>query len=127
MSQRTLKRVIYVDAGFSNGQGRIAWLDETTNKSHFEHSNCKDNFRCEYAALVNALDHIKEVKDGDEVEIRSDSEVVVKQLNHQSAINDDDIRKIALKIWEWGTKWNTSVSFVSVPRKENKAGKILGN
>src|SRR5712691_1856026 len=99
-----LKHVIYVDAGFTNGHGRIPWFNETVDKSHFAHSNCKDSFRCEYAAIIHALENSKGMKDGDEVELRSDNEVVVKQLNHQSAMNEDDIRKIALKIWEWGTK-----------------------
>ena len=122
-----LKRVIHVDAGFTNGQGRIAWFDEATNKSHFDRSNCKDSFRCEYVAIIHALEHIKGVKAGDEIELRIDNEVVVKQLNHESAMNEDDIRKMALKIWEWGTKRNLALSVVRVPRSENKAGKILGS
>ena len=119
--------VIYVDAGFSKGKGKLAWYDETTGKSSFKTSSCSDSFRCEYAAIVFALEKCKDIKKGDDVEIRLDNEVVVKQLNHESGINDDDVREMALRIWEWADKKEGKVAFRRVPRRENKAGKILGS
>jgi ribonuclease HI len=122
-----LKHVIYVDAGFSNGKGRLAWFNETTGNSDFRPSKCRDSFRCEYAAIVYTLGHCNDIKVRDEVEIRMDNEVVAKQLNHDSSINDDDIRTEAFRIWGWGRKKNNKVTFVRISRRENKAGKILGS
>jgi ribonuclease HI len=122
-----LKHLIYVDAGFNNGKGRLAWFNEATNDSGFKKSECKDSFRCEYAAVVYALGNCKNLNEGDEVELKMDNEVVVAQLNRQSAINDDDIRKLALRIWRWGQEKSCKLTFVKVPRKENKAGKFLGS
>lgn len=73
------------------------------------------------------MEHCKDIKAGDEVEIRMDNEGVAKQLTHDSAINDDDIRKEAFRIWRWGSKKNNRVTFVRTSRRENKAGKILGS
>ena len=126
-----MRRVVYVDASIVGGQGRVAWLDDTINKPHLSAVNCKDSTRCEYAAIIDALQHLKGIRSEDEVEIRCDNEVVVKQLNHESAINEEDIRKMAFEIWEWGEKRLTRrripVSIVRVLRKDNKAGKMLGS
>lgn len=84
-------------------------------------------FRCEYEAILYALDRVKDAVEGGELEVRIDNEVVVKQLNHESGINEEDVRKRALKVWEWCRKKENKVTFVRVPRKENKAGKILGS
>jgi ribonuclease HI len=122
-----LKHVIYVDAGFSNGRGRLACYDEMTGKAHYKASECKDSFRCEYEAILYALDRVKDAAEGDELEVRIDNEVVVKQLNHESGINEEDVRRRAFKVWDWCRKKEGKVTFVRVPRKENKAGKILGS
>ena len=123
----TVKHVVYVDAGFSNGQGRLAWFDETTQDHGYKKADCKDSFRCEYAGVKFMLGDCKDIKDGDELEVRIDNEVVAKQLNHDSAINDEDVRNDAFKIWDWSKKRRVTTNFVRVPRKENKAGKILGS
>ena len=122
-----MKHIIYVDAGFSNGKGKLACYDETTGKTHYKASDCKDRFRCEYEAILYALDRFKDFGKSDELEVRIDNEVVARQLNHESGINDEDVRKQAFRIWEWSRKRGSKVAFVKVPRKENKAGKILGS
>jgi ribonuclease HI len=122
-----LRHVVYVDAGFSNGKGRLSWYNENTGNGNYKKADCKDSFRCEYAALVFMLGNCKDFARGDEVEVRMDNEVVVKQLNHNSAINDEDVRKEAFKIWKWGKSREVDLTYVRVPRKDNKAGKILGS
>ena len=122
-----MRHVIYVDAGFSKGNGKLAWFNETTNSSDYKKTNCKDSYRCEYAAIVFALEKCKGVNAGDELELRMDNEVVSMQLNRVSAINDEDVMKQALRIWNWGKNKRVGITFAKVPRKENKAGKMLGS
>jgi ribonuclease HI len=122
-----LKHIVYVDAGFSNGKGRLALYDQTSEKAHYKASDCKDSFRCEYEGILYALGRFKDLGKSDELEVRIDNEVVARQLNHESGINDEDVRKRALRIWGWSRKRGCKVTFVRVPRKENKAGKILGS
>ena len=73
----------------------------------------------EYEAVLQALhDNI-----GD-VDILSDSQLVVNQLNHKYNIREDRLRTLALKVWKLceGRK----VTFTWIPRKENLAGRLLG-
>jgi|TARA_Y100000310_G_C20697691_1_gene826911 ribonuclease HI len=57
------------------------------------------------------------------IEIRSDSEVVVKQLSRQYHIAADNLRKLAEGIWR--QTQHIDVKFTWVPRNENLAGKML--
>lgn len=57
------------------------------------------------------------------IEIRSDSEVTVKQLNRQWHIREDRLRRLAQQVWN--QIQNLDVKFTWVPRYENLAGKML--
>ena len=120
-----MKHVIYVDAGYREGVGgHIAWFNKTTDKKFYDKREYKDSFRCEYEAIIQALkDHEEIIKDN-EIEILIDSKVVAEQLNHKSAMNSDDIRDMAFKIWNMTGK---NIRFLWIQRKDNKAGKILGS
>ena len=56
--------------------------------------------------------------------IYSDSKVTVEQLNYNFFLKNDLLREYALRIW--GLTKGRNVKFEWVPRKENKAGKVLG-
>jgi ribonuclease HI len=120
-------QTVYVDAGYKEGVGgHISWFNKTTAKDSYNRIDCKDSFRCEYEAILKALgDHIEIVNSLTEIEFLIDNQIVQKQLNRQSAINDEETRRVALKIWEMiaGKK----VRFQWIPREQNKAGKILGS
>ena len=120
-----MKYVIYVDAGYREGVGgHIAWFNKTANKKFYDKRECKDSFRCEYEAVLQALkDHEQLIQDN-EIEILMDNETVAKQLNKKYAINSEDSRQMALKIWSMSEK---NVRFLWIPREDNKAGKILGS
>jgi ribonuclease HI len=118
--------MIYVDASFKKGgMSEIAWFNETTGKSFHEKRNCLDSFRCEYEAIIRALEDNKDAIQNDVVTPLTDNETVANQLNHTDAINKEDIREMAFKIWGMIAKKN--VTFLYVPREKNKAGKILGS
>jgi ribonuclease HI len=107
---------IYID-GSSNG--KYSFLIEETNIAKiFTKSNITNN-QAEYLAVLEAL----KFTTGD-IEIYSDSKLVVNQLNHEWHIKEDDLRNLAVKIWK--LIGNRKVSFAWIPREQNKAGKLLG-
>ena len=58
--------------------------------------------------------------------LNSDSKNTVNQLNHECAINNEELRNLAREAWEIIGKFS-NLSIVWVPRKENLAGKMLGS
>ena len=107
---------IYIDG---SGDGKYGFFIEETNEAKvFTKSNITNN-QAEYLAVLEALKFTA----GD-VEIYSDSKLVVNQLNHEWHIKDDSLRNLAVKIWK--LIGNRKVSFNWIPRKQNKAGKLLG-
>jgi ribonuclease HI len=60
------------------------------------------------------------------IEIISDSQLVSYQLSDKFHIKEDHLRALNLEIWEMIEENNIKVDFRWLPRKENKAGKLLG-
>jgi len=120
-----MKHVIYTDGASKKEGNFIAWVDDTTNEEFSARSQGKDIFRCEYLAILHALQNNKTLKSGDEIEIRCDNEAVVKQLKGEYNMNEEDIRTYALSVRNIAKNY-ANVSYVWIPTKENKAGRILG-
>ena len=121
-----MRYVIYVDAGYREGVGgHISWFNETTGKRFYEKRDCKDSFRCEYEAILRALEDHEEIIESNEINILMDNQTVANQLNNKFGINQNDTRDTALKIWDMSGGKN--VRFLWIPRKQNKAGKMLGS
>jgi ribonuclease HI len=116
---------IYVDAGFKENSGHISWYNKTTDKTFYEKRMCKDSFICEYEAIIKALEDHKDIIENNEVEILMDGRTVADQLNRKAALNRDDIREMAMKVW--GLTSGKKVRFQWIPRKQNLAGKMLGS
>lgn len=112
------KVVIYTDA--SGKRGKYAYIVENTNKVRTFVKKGITNNEGEYLAVIQAL------KDNPEknIHIHSDSLLVVNQLNHEFAIKEDRLRKLAEEVWRLAE--NRNVTFSWVPREKNKAGKYLG-
>ncbi|MBI2339889.1 MAG: ribonuclease HI family protein [Deltaproteobacteria bacterium] len=85
----------------------------------------KTNNQAEYAALLMGLEELKKQKAG-EVEIRADSELMVRQLKGEYRVKNEGLipyyekAKNLLKSFE-------KVSFCHVPREENKEADKLAN
>jgi len=120
-----LKHVIYTDGGLKKEGSFISWVDDTAKEEFSSRSKGKDIFRCEYLAILHALQNNKTLQFEDEIEIRCDNEAVVKQLNGEYNINEEDIRWYAISIRKIAKNY-AKVSYVWVPTEENKAGRILG-
>jgi len=86
----------------------------------------KTNNFAEYTALIKALEICIE-NNYENIEIRSDSELVVKQVNKIYKVKDADIKELFDKVINLIQKLN-SVRIIHVPREENlKADKLANN
>ena len=103
------------------------YLGETTNNV------------AEYEALILALqkakgifksrsrDAINRVSTKDKnLECYLDSELIVKQLNHEYKIKDENMQKLFIKVWNLTLDFD-SVKFTHIPREENKLADEMVN
>ena len=114
---------VYVDGsgGANSGYG---YFVKETGESFYEKKPDLTNNQAEYMAIISALK--KYVDSDEEIIIYSDSKNTVNQLNHEFAINNEELRNLAREAWEIIGKFS-NLSIVWVPRKENLAGKMLGS
>lgn len=113
-----MEQKIYVDG---SGDGRFCWYNETTNQSKSYRKKGITNNQAEYFAVYNAL-----IENEGEIEILSDSKLIVNQLNRSWHIRDENLRELFDKVQEIIRRKNLNVKFTWIKRKENKAGKYLG-
>ena len=114
---------VYVDGSGGPDSGYGFFVKET-GESFYEKKSGITNNQAEYIAIISALK--KFARYDEEVVIYSDSKNTVNQLNHEFAINSEQLRELAREAWEIIGKFS-NLSIVWVPRKENLAGKMLGS
>ncbi|MGY5151425.1 MAG: reverse transcriptase-like protein [Candidatus Nitrosopumilus sp. bin_6a] len=114
---------IYVDGSGGTDSGYGYFVKET-GESFYEKKPNLTNNQAEYLAIISALN--KYVDSDEEITIYSDSKNTVNQLNHEFAINNEELRKLAREAWEIMGKCS-NLSILWIPRKENLAGKMLGS
>lgn len=124
---------MYTDGGSRNNPGpaAVGVFIETLNKKFGQCIGKKTNNEAEYEALIFGLKKIKDTigKDrakGANIECRLDSELVVKQLNHEYKLKERHIQDLFLQVWN-GMLDFYSVSFHHVPREQNKIADALVN
>jgi len=89
------------------------------------------NNEAEYQAVIFALKKIKalfgkkKVKNY-EIEIKSDSELLVSQLTRKYKIKEPNIQKLFIQTWNLMIDFG-KVDFKSVPREQNKLADQLAN
>ncbi|AJM91806.1 reverse transcriptase-like protein [Nitrosopumilus piranensis] len=114
---------VYVD-GSGGPNGGYGFFVKETGESFYEKKSEITNNQAEYLAIISALN--KFVDSEEEITIFSDSKNTVNQLNHEFAINNEQLRDLAREAWSIIGKIS-NLSIVWVPRKENLAGKMLGS
>ena len=114
---------IYVDGSGGSNSGYGYFVKET-GESFYEKKPDLTNNQAEYMAIISALN--KYVDSDEDITIYSDSKNTVNQLNHEFAINNEQLRNLARESWGIIGKFS-NLSIVWVPRKENLAGKMLGS
>lgn len=100
----------------------MAWFNEATGESWSGQQPGLTNNEAEYTAVHKAL----EAAEAKEVELLSDSKLVVNQLNREWHIKDERMREIFDKIQALIRGRGLKVEFRWVNRKNNPAGKYLG-
>ena len=114
---------IYVDGSGGENSGYGYFVKETGESFYEKKPNITNN-QAEYLAIIAAL---KKFVDSDqEITIFSDSKNTVYQLNHDYAINNEQLRTLAQEAWSLIGKFS-QLTLTWVPRKENLAGKMLGS
>ena len=114
---------IFVD-GSGGPNGGFGFFVKETGESFYEKKPNITNNQAEYMAIIAALR--KFVGSSEEVTIFSDSKNTVNQLNHEFAINNEQLRDLAREAWSVIGKFS-QLSIKWVPRNKNLAGKMLGS
>lgn len=91
----------------------------------------KTNNEAEYEALIFALKKLKSLlgsKRSKETEVvcYSDSELIIKQLNHEYKLKDSKIQAYFVKIWNLMLDFG-KVEFAHIPRERNTLADKLAN
>jgi len=89
------------------------YLGETTNN------------QAEYKALIAGLEKAKELK-AEEVDCYLDSELVVKQLNHEYKVKNADLATLFLQVHNLSLSFK-KITFIHVRREYNKEADRLAN
>ena len=132
------KITIYTDGGSRGNPGiagaGIVFVNEKTQiiKEYAEYlGDKKTNNEAEYGAVIFALKKFKalfgkEMAKKSEVEVRSDSELLVKQLNGEYKLSNENIQKLFIEVWNLKTDFE-KVKFKQIPREKNKDADRLAN
>lgn len=127
------KIIMYTDGGARNNPGPAGigvWI-ETLNKEYSEYIGEKTNNEAEYEALIFGLKKNKSLlgkakTKQTQIICYLDSELVVKQLNHEYKLNDERIQRYFIEIWNLMLDFG-GVEFVHVRREKNKIADRLVN
>jgi ribonuclease HI len=114
---------VYVDGSGGENSGYGYFVKETGESFYEKKPNITIN-QAEYMAIIAALK--KFLNSNEEITIFSDSKNTVSQLNHEFAINNEQLRVLAQEAWNIIGKFS-NLTLTWVPRKENLAGKMLGS
>ena len=130
---RENKIVMYTDGGSRNNPGpaAIGVFIETLGKEYNQYIGEATNNEAEYQALIFGLKKIKQIvgkKEAKKIEVECflDSELAVKQLNHEYKLKEEKTKKAFLEIWNLMLDFER-VFFVYVPREKNKKADSLVN
>lgn len=130
--------IIYTDGGSRGNPGKAAIgvvfcneMEQIVKKFGEYIGDNLTNNEAEYQAVIFALKKFKSVfgkaiAETSDVEIRSDSELLVKQMNGEYKLSDEKIQKFFIEIWNLKIDFK-SVRFKSIPREKNKEADKMVN
>lgn len=127
------KIVVYTDGGSRGNPGPSAFgvYFETLDKKYSQYLGVTTNNVAEYKAIIFALKKIKSLIGKNnakkiEIEINSDSQLVVSQLNGNYKIKEKNLWEYFIEIWNLKQDFG-KVSFNYIPRSKNKIADFLLN
>lgn len=127
------KLVIYTDGGARGNPGpaAIGVVFPELGKEHGEQIGIATNNVAEYRAVIFALKKAKQLIGSEksketEIEILSDSKLVVSQMKCEYKIKDENLKPLFIDVWNL-TQGFKKVSFAYIPREENSRADALVN
>jgi len=131
------KIIIYTDGGSRGNPGPsavgIVFCNEKEQiiKSHSEYLGEATNNEAEYQAVVFALKKFKalfgkKLAKSSEIELRSDSELLIKQLNGEYKVLEPNIQQLFLVVWNLKIDFK-KIKFKLIPRQKNQEADKLVN
>lgn len=125
-----MKLIAYVDGASSGNPGNsglgIVLQDKDGNviDMRSEYLGKGTNNRAEYLALMKAVE-LAAQNGATELEVRSDSQLVVRQMTGLYKIKNKEIQKIVIKIRDVIRQKGIKFSIVHIPRELNKIADSL--
>jgi len=131
------KIIIYTDGGsrgnpgpagagvvISDGYGKVL-------KEYSSDIGIRTNNEAEYEAVILALSKVKHLFGKEkskklEIEVRTDSQLIARQLRGEYKLNEEKLFPLFIKIWNLKTELG-KISFVEIPREKNKEADRLAN
>jgi len=132
------KITIYTDGGSRGNPGKAAIgvvfcneKEEVIKRFGEYLGDNLTNNEAEYQAVIFALKKFKavfgkKIAEVSEVEVRSDSELLVKQMSGIYKIEDEKIQKFFIEIWNLQIDFK-GVKFKAIPREKNREADKLVN
>ena len=132
------KIIIYTDGGSRGNPGKagigVVFYNEQEQiiKKYGEYlGDGLTNNEAEYGAVIFALKKFRQIfgkalVENTDLEIRADSEFLVKQMNAEYKVLDPKIQKLFIEVWNLKIDFK-SVKFKAVPREKNKEADRLVN
>jgi len=131
------KIIIYTDGGSRGNPGPagvgvvIADSHGRVLKEYSSDIGVKTNNEAEYEAVVLALSKVKHLFGKEkvkklEIEVRTDSQLIARQLKGEYKLNEEKLFPLFIKIWNLKTELG-KISFVEIPREKNKEADRLAN
>lgn len=124
------KIIIYTDGGSRGNPGHsavgVVFCNENAQKlkEFGEYIGEGTNNVAEYQAVIFALKKFKSVFGKElakvaDVEVRSDSELMISQLNGKYKIMEEGMQKLFIEVWNLKLDFE-KIKFVLIPREKNK-------
>lgn len=123
--------LIYTDGGSRGNPGASAIGAVVGTKEYGEEIGITTNNVAEYKAVIFALKKAKQLlgsakANNTDVELRTDSQLLVNQLNGEFKIKDSGLQPLFIEIWNLKQDFK-SVKFIHVTRDKNKNADRLVN
>ena len=126
----TQKLIIYTDGGSRGNPGPAALgvvIQDTSGKLIKEYGEAlgvRTNNEAEYEAVIFALKKVKALFGKDKtktmtLEVRMDSELVMKQLTGKYKIEEEKLFPLFIKIWNLKIDFG-AITFTHIPREKNR-------
>jgi ribonuclease HI len=126
-----MKLTIHTDGGARGNPGPAGLgvlIEDQDGNTVLEHSRYlgeTTNNQAEYTAVIDALQHAKDMG-ADEVDVYLDSELVVKQLKGEYRVKDPGLAQLYLQVHNLRCAFRVA-NFTHVRREQNKRADRLAN